>query len=386
MKLYVNLLIILLFFNLLCVFPQPCDFIAYHERIYKAEEHISLMRFSEALSIYNELIDLYPHMFYKDLHNACICAIKTGNMDRAFQLAEQLVLQGYELYDFNYAGFRPLQIETSHWNQFLNNYPEIRKQYHNKLDTALRSQYYRLFIKDQEAATSYNLKTQDSMFYHQSMKLSNLFIKNGFPTLNVNKDTLDLKIFVQLRHYFGLVNRFNKDEDMQNDPFYINMDFKNSKLDVLLWDALCKGKLLPQTYADAVSYFDDKRYGDLAIDLNFEKETVSLYLHLSEQELELVNKRRLKIGLFPVSSNSDIFLETTWYKHYPFKEIKEAWMNCDTCESGLQYLNIQGEIENIVKEKFNNVEENDFILFDFHKIKSIWMSETMQYQPKYLRP
>lgn len=357
------------------------NYVTYHHRTFNAEKLIAVENYSAALAVYDSIFTEYPHAFYKDLHNACICACKTGQLKKASQYAEKLVLQGYEITDFNNSGFAPLRNDEKLWQKFEKKYPLLRQQYNNGLNHELRTKYYNLFVSDQKAAKSRNSPhSSDSVFYHQAIELSELFQKNGFPALDANKDSLRIKVFVMLRHYFGLVNRFQRVEEMQRDSFYTAMNFTATKLDSIVLAALHTGKILPQTYADATSYSAGNPFGNIAIKIDFETEEVGLYLHLNPDEIVEVNKKRTAIGLFPIDNISDDIIKTSWYAQYPFKEVKETLLNCESCQSSLDYMNTQSRIEKAFQNAFDKNNNESFILNNADDIKEIWFYGTQPYK------
>lgn len=358
------------------------NYVTYHHRTFNAEKLIAVENYPEALAIYDSIFTEYPHAFYKDLHNACVCACKTGQLKKASQYAEKLVLQGYEIIDFNNSGFAPLRDDKKLWQKFKKKYALLQQQYDKSLNQELRKKHSDLLISDQVAAKSRNGSyLSDSVFYHQAIELSELFQKNGFSALDTNKDTLKIKVYAMLRHYFGLVNRFQRDEEMQRDSFYVAMDFTATKLDSIVLAALHTGKILPQTYADATTYNAGNPYGDLAIKIDFETEKVSLYLHLKPDEIDEVNKKRTSIGLFPIENISDDVIKTSWYAQYPFKEVKEAWSSCDSCKTNSDYRKIQWDIEKALRNSFEE-KNNDtsFTLNNANDIKEIWFFGTEPYK------
>lgn len=366
---YICFIAVLFWFNT----TNAKGYISYHQEIIKAENHIQTGEYNTALILYNKTFNEYPHAFYKDLHNACVCACKTGQLKKASQYAEKLVLHGYEITDFNNSGFAPLRNDEKLWKKFEKKYPLLRQQYNNSLNHELRTKYSDLLLSDQIAATSRNSShSSDSVFYHQAIELSELFQKNGFPVLDANKDSLRIKVFVMLRHYFGLVNRFQRVEEMQRDSFYTAMNFTATKLDSIVLAALHTGKILPQTYADATSYHVGNPYGNIAIKIDFETEEVGLYLHLNPNEIVEVNKKRTAIGLFPIDNISDDIIKTSWYAQYPFKEVKETLLNCESCQSSLDYMNTKDKIENAFQNAFEEKNNESFILNNADDIKEIW--------------
>lgn len=350
------------------------NYVAYHHETAKAEVLIHNGEYNAALVIYKRIFAEYPYGFYKDIHNACVCACKANKLSDAKNYAEKLVLHGYEMSDFSNSGFTPLRKNEKLWKNFEKKYPILRHQYSNDLNHQARIKYYELFVSDQNVLkTVKGFHSQDSVFYHQAIELHDLFLKNGFPSLGVNKDTLDFKIFVQLRHYFGLVNRYNQFKEMQKDEVYSSMRFSKIQFGELLLTSLHNGKLLPQTYADIVSYMDYSHpFGDLMLKIDYATEEVTVFMDLNEESLKEVNERRSSIGLQPVNDNPHIGVMASWFSSYPFKEIKQAYIACDDCKTRSDYLDIQDQIVERVRRSYRNDLSEQFILEE-NEIKNVWI-------------
>lgn len=361
-------------FILACDSNQNNNFVNYHLQINEAEKLIAQKSYESALTVYKEVFRRYPQSFYKDLHNACLCALKQKEFQTAREIAEELVLHGYEMQDFRDPAFSSLKEDAKECAVFESNYSRLRANYLKNQNLRLRKFYWELYKEDQAATSTFEVSLQDSVFYENALKLVRAFDSHGFPSIGVNKDTMNFKIYVFFRHYCGLVNRVKVDPDMRLTPLYGKMNFDEIGMDSILLRALHNGRISPQAYADAVSYWDPSNpYGDVAIKLDFEKEKASLYLNLKPEDIEEVNKRRRDIGLYPISPASEQVLASTWLSKYPFAEIKEAYINCDTCETILDYMNLSERIVNRVQENFSNGYSDSFILPDINNIKDFWV-------------
>ncbi|MDR3327160.1 MAG: hypothetical protein LBT04_03390 [Prevotellaceae bacterium] len=367
---------------LLCNFLLYAEnniYLDYFKKVNQAELHIAKSDYKGALEIYKALFDAYPHSFYKDVHNAAICAIETKQYKDALQLSKDLVLHGYELKDFDCSGFNALKNSKKQWKQFLSDYPKLRAQYEKTLDLPLREQYLTLFRIDQKAAGNYNnVRDMDSVFYRLATSVSNLIQKRSFQHWMTKKDTINFKLLAMLRHYCGLENRIKASEAMQKDSLYINM--KKNDIRILVNQALVDGLLLPEHYVAITTYSDSTNpYGETAIEIDYDSETIRPFLPIPIEKIEEVNQRRVSIGLPPVNDLTQGMINATWYKEYPFKKIKEAWLACDTCITMRDYLFVAKKIELEVKNNYE-YDKGCLIIQNMTKITNIYLKGGREYQ------
>lgn len=325
------------FFLLLILFSnhsiaQIVNYLEYYNKINQAELLINRYDFDSASAVYETTFNSYPNHFYKDLHNVCLCYIRTNKLDKAKLIAEELVLHGYELNDFEKdSAFTPL-VKSMSWNTLRTNYIALRTKYLEGLNPTFRKKIYEMFLKDQSVALSKKMCFQDSMFYYQAMELEKLFLQYGFPGSMINKDTLNTKIHILIRHYFGLVNRATSNPEMLKESCYRSIDFSKINLKQVINNGLSKGLIPPQTYVGMVSHWDKSNpYGELCVKVDYEHEKVALYLNLSQEKIVEVNSNRVKIGLPEISFTNPDVLNSTWYSKYPFSEIKKAILACEHC-------------------------------------------------------
>ena len=346
------------------------DYIDYFHKINVAESLISGSDYEKALSIYNELFLTYPSCFYKDLHNACVCALKLEKYKEASSFASALVTQGYELKDFESPAFDGLRKNEKYWKSFVRNYPKLRSRYEKSLNIPLRNKYLILYEVDQQTASAlHGTRMQDSMFYELAISLSGLIKEYGFPLWLQNKDTINPKFYDMLRHYCGLKNRIMNDEELQQDSLYARMD-KND-IPLLAEQALHRGLILPDNYKDIVTYWDPGNpYGTLAIMIDFKTEKVFPFLQAATEEIPEINNRRNNIGLPPVTGElSDSLLYSTWYKYYPFQMIREAFLSCKTCNSMDDFWDIKSPLEKKIRTEFLQKKDMSFILREWTEIR-----------------
>lgn len=357
-------------------FLQSENYIKYHRSVFEAEKHIVNNNYQQAMAIYEEVIMEFPHVFYKDLHNAAVCAIRCDEFQRAYQLMKQLVLQGYELKDFDNRAFDLLKENTADWRTFEQEYPSVRKNYLAGLNSELRGRYYMLFMSDQKAASSYDENLTDSVFFNNGKKLFDLFQTNDFPKLFVAKDTLNQVLYVPLRHFFGLKNR------LKNDLTTLNPCTEElfEKFEAYFFDAYMEGAIPSREYVQIVSYWSNiSPYGDFRLVIDFNKEEVYLGLNVLPEEAEIINMNRKQIGLFPIDNDTKVLLTNSWYSQYPFYEIKEAFNNCDSCKTTIDYLIVQSAIAEGVKKGFTSEEFDSFILSTEISDLDIWIYGVMSF-------
>lgn len=371
-----NFLLFVIAYFSLSTEAENNSYLEYFKRVNEAELAIADSRYIEALSIYESLFAVYPHSFYKDLHNACLCALKLEKYKETFLLACDLVKHGYELKDFESQAFDNFRNQKNYWKQFISEYPKLRKQYTKTLNEQLRNNYHLLYTIDQAAASLHNdIRKQDSIFYKVAISVSDLVKTHGFPQWMINKDTMNIQIYVMLRHFCGLENRIKNDEKMQMDSLYLQM--QNNDIHILITQALADGWILPDNYVGITTYWDySNPYGETTAEIDFEKERIVLFLKVPIENRNDINQLRESIGLPPINELTQDAINASWYGDYPFHKIKEAWSACDTCHETLDFMRIS---KNLELEVSNNHKKSYFIIPDFDEIHNIYYKGVRRY-------
>ncbi|WP_461640383.1 hypothetical protein [Labilibaculum euxinus] len=346
------------------------NYINYHKELNQAKLLIAQSKFEEALEIHQQVFKEYPKHFYKDVHNACVCAIRCNKMNKAFELANELVLLGYQLEDFEQSAFDALR-NSDQWNFFCKAYPKLRKDYESTVSLNLREKYYQLFLDDQLVASrdeGYGDLKNDSSFFVLTKRLKEFYESDGIPNYLHNKDTLNIKYFILYRHYFGMKNNADNKPDIKNKTDLYE------KIDALDWkkvflNELQQGNIDPQFYSNAVIYNDySNPYGKTAVKIDFEKEKVMLFMNLKSDEIAVKNENREAIGLLLVNeSNSDI-LGNTWYAKYPFRLIKDSLVTV-TSPNPMAKLKVIRKFESKIRDSYQNSDLSDFFMGDYNQIK-----------------
>ncbi|PKQ63556.1 hypothetical protein BZG02_09295 [Labilibaculum filiforme] len=346
------------------------NYIEYHKQVNQAKLQITLENFESALVTYQTVFAQYPKHFYRDVHNACVCAIRCEKYSEAETLAKELVVHGYELEDFEQSAFDAFR-NSNKWKSFSSEYTSLRKEYEEGLNVGLRNKYYQLFKEDQMLASSgggYGTLKNDKDFLELSIRLKTYYELDGIPNYVHNKDTLNLKYWILYRHYFGMKNNAdNHPEIKENSNLYKSVDALNWQ--TILLTELRNGNIEPQFYADAVVYHDPTRpFGKPALKVDFEKEKVSLFMNMKEEERNEINANREAIGLFALNEENSDILRTSWYGNYPFQQINDSLKRV-TSSDPMAKLKVIKKYEADAKSLFQKSSLDDFFLGDYKEIK-----------------
>lgn len=345
------------------------NYITYHKKCNTAKLLISNYQFDEALNLYSQIFKEYEKSFYKDIHNACLCAIRCKKFDSALELAEKLVLHGYSREDFESNAFLDFR-NSNEWKNFNKKFPKLQKQYNSTLNIDLRRKYYQMFLKDQNIVSTgkgYGTKENDGKLIQLSQKLYGEYSINGIPDFLHNKDTMNLKYFILHRHFFGLKNNAKSNVENEKDTIYQIANKLNWRS--LLLEELKKGNIEPQFFADAVTYNDYERpYGKPALKIDFEKEKVLLYMNLKPDEMNLKNENRAAIGLLQLNENNSDILKNSWYLKYPFQKIKDS-LKLVTDPNPMAKLKVIRKFETDVRKGNPSSDLDDFYLGNLGEIK-----------------
>lgn len=333
------------------------NYFGYYKSIHKAECCIEKADYANALTIYKDAFGKYPHAFYDDLHNACLCAINTTDYQNAYNYAKQLVSHGCEAKYFNDSIFLPLK-NSVYWKDFSKDYDKLRKQYVAGLNSDERKEYWDLFLLDQSDKRIGAPKNQaDSIFYIDAVKTVQLIQEHGFPSYFINKDTLN-GIEILFGHDCILYNKMNdpQNKDKYNDEIYIKIR-QSKMLDTIriyLKEALLNGFLTPQDYMSTIVFSDKSNpYGELRLSIDYEKEKVVPYDQYTDEEIAVINARRDSIALPLISATTaQDYINSSWYKEYLFKKIKKALATFKECPPPPVLMSIMEDPELEVRNKF----------------------------------
>jgi hypothetical protein len=345
---------------------------------------INAQNLDSALLVYQEVFDEYSNHFFKDVNNAFYCCIGLKKYDIAKDYAEELVLHGYELKDFEkeeLADFKGTKI----WRKFKRNYSKLREQYQASIDKDLRNIYDTIHIVDRRAAESDDPKLMHSVYYKHASQLSKIFADKGFKSIGINKELQDAHIYATLRHFCFLRNQLNRWPDLYVDPMYKKMNIDSLPLLKQFKTAIHEGNILPEYYASAIVYGDDANkayYGKPMLFIDFETKKISFTSFLSTERLKVINKRRYDIGLYPINAASNSLIQSSWYKEYPFEAIIKKLSSIDsTCSVSPLRMITDEELK--VENRFEKLtSKTNFILSDFNNINETCVGGFRQYIKK----
>lgn len=131
---------------------QQADYLTYHNSIRQAEELIAVRKFTDALSVYEELLSQYDFVFLRDCKVATQLALYKNQEDRAFRFLERGIKHGWQLKAIKKEKFlRPL-LKKNRWQAIEQQYPSLHTFYWQRLNIPLRNTVQQLFKKDQKMA------------------------------------------------------------------------------------------------------------------------------------------------------------------------------------------------------------------------------------------
>ncbi|WP_321515022.1 hypothetical protein [Marinifilum fragile] len=348
---------------------QELNYIDYHTQLNQAKILIAQSKYDKALEIHQNVFRQYPKHFYKDVHNACVCAIKCEKFKEARKLAQELVSLGYSSVRFEKQAFKSFR-NSSEWKVFEKSYPKLRLKYESGLNHDLREKYQQLYLEDQKVASNeygYGEFKNDSAMLALSKRLKEYYKEDGIPDFIRQSDSMYTKYFILYRHYFGIKNNADNTPEIKNKfNIYKEIDALNWK-EVLLKE-LRAGNINPRFYSDAVMYNDySNPFGKAAIKIDFDKEIVSPFMCLKPEDVAEKNANRLAIGLMPLSDDNKDILANTWYAKYPFKAIKDSISKTKNA-SLLDKIMLKTKVELQVYNSFPHANQDEFFIDDFSKI------------------
>jgi hypothetical protein len=147
MKMFFWLLLLPLLYNE--VHAQQRDFTkVYYPFVRKAEIAITYHSFKEAIANYKQAFSAVEHPFAKDYYNASLSALQLKDFALAGEYVGLLMDKGIDTAFFRKPVFASLRKHKT-WKRLMRTYPERRKRYISRIDTALYQEILSLVEKDQ---------------------------------------------------------------------------------------------------------------------------------------------------------------------------------------------------------------------------------------------
>jgi hypothetical protein len=260
----------------------------YYKLINLAELSIVDSAYNKALDNYQEAFSKTKSPMSKDLHNACVCALKTKKYDEVFDFFDKLVQKGVKFDYFKSSVFKPIH-NIEKWKEFEIKYPKKNKEAKSKFNLELKYYIDAMHGRDQDLAVKKNEDPNFRPKFHTEVKKNEktfvrLIKEFGFPSEDaIGVDEPDnSKISILLFHF------------MQKRGYY---DSGNDSLDYYLLNAIQDGEFDPYGYANLVTMDNTNKteFGETAIIVVNDK-YFGIRAFTKEEEL-IVNKNRKSIGL-----------------------------------------------------------------------------------------
>lgn len=320
------------------------NYINYHSELNQAKLLIAKSNYADALAIHIDVFKKYPKHFYRDVHNACVCAIHCNKMDQVLELSKELVLLGYQLDDFQRVAFDGFR-KSGKWKYFCKNYPKLREEYKAGFNDYLSKKYYYMFREDQKIALASpkGISKSDRARWELSALLKLDYQRNGIPQFLRYKDPLFLQYYIMYRHYFGRINYLKNHPEIEGGKEILEK-YSSLNLNKILSDEVGKGNVSPKTWVDAAIYNANPYGKESILNIDFENEKVYLSLNENLEEGVHIEKNRFTIGMLTLEEEFGLEICGTWYSEYPFTQIKERIMSLDTKDKKLVFK-IIGEEE-----------------------------------------
>ncbi|TPE45191.1 hypothetical protein [Pontibacter mangrovi] len=283
----------------------------YHPKINKAELLVVEGQYEEALEAYEQAFDAVPSPFARDYYNAAICALLQDKERKAFNYLEELVQKGVSL---EYLHGQPVldSLEGSRrWRKFAKKYPKRRTKYEHTYNQELRADLDELYARDQ-----YFRQAEGGMRVHgdtirkieeANTKLLLGWVKEfGYPGEDLIgvADTLE-----QLPRFSIVIERQTKMR-------------KGHDFTEVLLEAVQQGRMAPQPAAYLLDQQAGRnKYGSRAFvkihcrscsdDEELGQLDDYLVMKVSEEEQQLIDKRRKELGLEPLEDYKRKVLHST---------------------------------------------------------------------------
>lgn len=248
-----SLLLLFVITGLGMLYAQPGE---YYRVIYQAENEVILEKYKEAIPIYKKAFGINSRPFIKDLHNALLCSIKTGEHSSAKEFIDEILKFDIDT-SFYYHSDRLEELHSS---------PELYSYFKSQLKLRIRGLYAKsgctyfekLFALDQSIReTCRQINTNYYALCGEEIKLLDslnlLSLRNYLTMYGVPRDFDLCKINPSLYPSYFLVIKHN-------------LQRGRNSLDSLLSEAVDQYRLHPQLYTDLVDYYESylkqsARYG-----------------------------------------------------------------------------------------------------------------------------
>lgn len=309
------------------------NYIPYFKQVNQARILIAQKKIDSAFQVYQAVFKTYPKHFYRDVHNACACAIRLKKWDAANLLVRELIAYGYQKKDFENPAFTSFKTST-YWRKIMQEYPSLRKKYEQRVYNYQYKKHLQMNAHDQSLCRINDYEEHNKAIYEFTSLVKLDYEQNGIPVFCRYKDRMNSGYQIFYRHLFGKRGRA-----LISRSYDYVQKLDSLKIKELLAKEVEKGNLSPRFVVTAESYFENE-YGEnteIQIRIDYINETVTYvpsmkitypnippYPHV---DFTSMDKNRLKFGMNPLAEEVKLFMVDTWRTKYPFKEIKERLKN-----------------------------------------------------------
>lgn len=164
----ISLLTILIFGNPLSDDRQ--DYWKYHEQINKAENFIRDEHFQKALDLYFDVFNTFDFVFLRDYKIAAQLALYLNDKENAFKIIKNGIAAGWDLKSLRRNNYLSKLQNEPEWESIEEAYPEIRKNYFERIDDSTRVNVHKMFKMDQRKAMGALLRLGDKAREKYAMK------------------------------------------------------------------------------------------------------------------------------------------------------------------------------------------------------------------------
>ena len=320
-KIGLILIIIYLQYNL-----SSQNYIEYQKEITKAENLMFERKYPEAIRQFKQTFDAYEFNFPRDCMVAAQIASFMNDADNAFYFLRKAVRFGATIERIRMVTFlMSLQIHPQ-WNEFVKEYPEIRKAYYDGLNLPYRELCNQYYIRDQE------LRDRDQVWYRNlnrrlSPRSEKKWVLNCEKTLEVIDSLIPIYGFPSYKTIGGMDSTLPKRSNRSLSSCQILIVYyhyysirrdANPKYLEKLYDEVVKGNLSVRDYALILEFKrrEEKGYKEDSSSLYYirwepKPDTTKIYANEAE-----VNQRREALGLSTCHYER---LRKIWEHNYRFE-------------------------------------------------------------------
>jgi hypothetical protein len=258
----------------------------------KAELAIVDGQHAAAINYYDSSMQFLTIPLGQDVYNAALCHALAGNNARAFKALSFLVTLGVDMTIFNQPGLKSLKKDSKGWQDFMRQYPKLREQYRQHIDTGIIAQIKMMNKADQNFFCQMPQKLDDNRF------MDSLKDNDGY-------------LVAQLKQYFNKYGGYLPEAvvglnyskgSISTDPiFYILLrhHYQNQRYELtpLLKKAMENGYIRPELFASWADLEVAGTYGASGIVIQAENE---FYAKQFKGFRSRVEEKRKSLWLCPI--------------------------------------------------------------------------------------